>query len=336
MAIDGVLLAPAFLEAGRLTAADIHWARVGRGLVPVGETEFARDPVFGYHRVGPAGFRRAKERRGGGARAGRQYQPGGYQARRARPGSASCWPPCGTGPGSSSTPPNTPTWRRWPTGCCLPSGRVSRSCSAPGRRSCGPWPAWSRRRRFAVTQIWHSRRRGGHGLIVAGSHIGRTNRQVAVLRARGGSIGIELDVPAIMSGSPDVAAATARRVTAALARADVLLYTSRTVVAGPRRRGQSRHRPPGVRLPWRPRSARRWPPGPPGSSPRAGSPRMTSRSRGLGIRRAEVVGQLFPGLISVFRPHRRGAGGGRRALRRLRRERRRRRDAGAGRGDPQR
>ncbi len=48
---DGVLLVPAFLEAGRLTAADIHWARAGpglAGLVPVGETEFARDPAFGY------------------------------------------------------------------------------------------------------------------------------------------------------------------------------------------------------------------------------------------------------------------------------------------------
>ena len=40
---DGVLLVPAFLEAGRLTAGGIHWARVGGELVPVGETEFARD-----------------------------------------------------------------------------------------------------------------------------------------------------------------------------------------------------------------------------------------------------------------------------------------------------
>ena len=31
---DGVLLVPAFLEAGRLTAADIHWARIGPDLVP--------------------------------------------------------------------------------------------------------------------------------------------------------------------------------------------------------------------------------------------------------------------------------------------------------------
>ena len=45
---DGVLLIPAFIEAGRVTAADIHWARAGPGLVAVGETEFARDPVFGY------------------------------------------------------------------------------------------------------------------------------------------------------------------------------------------------------------------------------------------------------------------------------------------------
>ncbi len=44
---DGVLPVPAFLEAGRLTAAGTHWARTGADLVPVGQTEFARDPVFG-------------------------------------------------------------------------------------------------------------------------------------------------------------------------------------------------------------------------------------------------------------------------------------------------
>ena len=42
------MLVPAYLEAGRLTAGDIHWAPGGRRLVPVGETEFARDAVFGY------------------------------------------------------------------------------------------------------------------------------------------------------------------------------------------------------------------------------------------------------------------------------------------------
>ena len=45
---DGVLLVLAFLEAGRLTAADIHWGRIGPHLVRGGQTEFAQDPVSGY------------------------------------------------------------------------------------------------------------------------------------------------------------------------------------------------------------------------------------------------------------------------------------------------
>ena len=45
---DGVLLIPAYLEAGRFTAGDVHWARVGGEPQPVGETEFARDATFGF------------------------------------------------------------------------------------------------------------------------------------------------------------------------------------------------------------------------------------------------------------------------------------------------
>src|SRR5664279_644194 len=45
---DGVLLVPAYFEAGRFTAGDIHWANVAGELVPVGHSEFARDATFGY------------------------------------------------------------------------------------------------------------------------------------------------------------------------------------------------------------------------------------------------------------------------------------------------
>src|SRR6476660_2330994 len=37
-----------YFEAGRFTAADIHWATVGGRAVPAGTTEFARDATFGY------------------------------------------------------------------------------------------------------------------------------------------------------------------------------------------------------------------------------------------------------------------------------------------------
>lgn len=48
-AIDGVILVPAFGEAGRITVDGIHYAGNDRdGYAPVGDSEFARDATFGY------------------------------------------------------------------------------------------------------------------------------------------------------------------------------------------------------------------------------------------------------------------------------------------------
>lgn len=40
---------PAFIEAGRVTIDGIHYMKDGERLIPVSETEFAHDNVFGYH-----------------------------------------------------------------------------------------------------------------------------------------------------------------------------------------------------------------------------------------------------------------------------------------------
>ncbi len=45
---DGHLLIPAFFEGGRFTIDDIHYVLEGEQLIPAGETEFAKDAVFGY------------------------------------------------------------------------------------------------------------------------------------------------------------------------------------------------------------------------------------------------------------------------------------------------
>lgn len=45
---DGIIFTPALLEAGRYTVGDIHWAEQGGQVVPVAETEFARDPMFSF------------------------------------------------------------------------------------------------------------------------------------------------------------------------------------------------------------------------------------------------------------------------------------------------
>lgn len=48
MAFDGRLLIPAFFEGGRYTAGDVHYVLEGEVLTPAGQTEFAKDAVFGY------------------------------------------------------------------------------------------------------------------------------------------------------------------------------------------------------------------------------------------------------------------------------------------------
>lgn len=45
---DGEVICPAFFEGGRYTCDDVHYMRRDGKLVPVGETEFARDETFGY------------------------------------------------------------------------------------------------------------------------------------------------------------------------------------------------------------------------------------------------------------------------------------------------
>lgn len=47
-AVDGEIIAPCFPEGGRFTIGDVHYVREGEMLVPAGRTEFARDPTFGY------------------------------------------------------------------------------------------------------------------------------------------------------------------------------------------------------------------------------------------------------------------------------------------------
>lgn len=50
VAVDGEILCPFFKEGGRFTIGNTHYVRYGDELVPAAQTEFARDRTFGYTR----------------------------------------------------------------------------------------------------------------------------------------------------------------------------------------------------------------------------------------------------------------------------------------------
>ncbi len=297
---DGVLLVPAFLEAGRLTAADIHWARTGAGLAAVGETEFARDPTFGYTASNLRDF--IAEKSGGAI--GRDdvasisladIRLGGPpRIRELLAGLRD-----GTWVVVNATEYSDLETVAYGVALAERAGRSFLFRTGPSfvRALSGIEPAEPLR----GAEIWASGRRAGHGLIVVGSHVSQTSRQVAALRAREATTDIELDVAAIVAGDGDVAAATGRQVAAALGRSDVLLYTSRAVAAGrdgadslaiARSVSAALSRAVRAALPARPA----W------VIAKGGITSHDVALRGLGIRRAEVAGQLFPGVISVLRP----------------------------------
>src|SRR5215213_8965966 len=156
---------------------------------------------------------------------------------------------------------------------------------------------------LGASDLWPARRPGGHGLVVVGSHVGLTSRQVAVARDRGGLAEVELDVAAVADPARrdgHVAEAT-RRVVSALAGSDVLLLTSRDL-----RRG--RDAAESLEISGRVSTAvtevvrGALPAKPAWVVAKGGITSHDVAVRGLGIRRAKVLGQLFPGLVSVFRP----------------------------------
>jgi uncharacterized protein YgbK (DUF1537 family) len=254
---DGVLLVPAFFEAGRVTRGDIHYA----GEEPVGETEFARDATFGYRSSNLIDF--VREKTGEDARS--------VSAERLDALDAGGW-----------IVVNAESYEDLDA--------IVRAVRASGRRflyRTGPSFVRALAGLAAKPPLTDIDTGSGHGLVVVGSHVGLTTRQV---EATTGLREFELDVDAL---DPESLGA---RVREALADDDVLVFTSRALRDG----GLETARAISKAVTEVVRIALDAEPG--WVIAKGGITSHDVAVHGLGIRRAEVLGQLLPGMISVFRP----------------------------------
>jgi uncharacterized protein YgbK (DUF1537 family) len=299
---DGVLLIPAYLEAGRCTAGDVHWARVGGEPRPVGETEFARDATFGFAASNLREFIAEKSR--GSIRADQvrsitldDIRLGGRQrvARLLADVTDRAFVVVNAvdyadldivvlGLLDAEASGKAFLYR---TGPSFPQALAGLAPRPP----------------LQAPDLWPAGRPTGHGLVVVGSHVGLTSRQVAVARARGDLTGVELRVPVVadpVRRDAHVAEVTGR-VVGALTQSDVLLFTSRTLIRDTDPAASleiSRNVSAAVVDVVRGAVAA----GPAWVVAKGGITSHDVALHALGIRRATVVGQLLPGLISVFRP----------------------------------
>jgi uncharacterized protein YgbK (DUF1537 family) len=299
---DGVLLIPAYFEAGRLTAGDIHWATVSGQLVPVGASEFARDATFGYTSSNLREF--VAEKSKGTIAADQVHTITLTDIREGGPDRVADILAVVTG--GAWVVVNATDYADLEIVVLGVQQAEERGRSFVYR--CGPsFPralaGLEPQGPLTAAQIWPTGRPSGHGLVVVGSHVGLTSRQVAKAQQRGGLTETEMDVPTLLDPDrrDDHVAGIGKQVAEALAVSDVLLFTSRTLQRGGDADDSlaiSRTVSTAVVEVVQTALAAH----PAWVVAKGGITSHDVAVRGLGIRRAEVIGQLFPGMVSVFRP----------------------------------
>ena len=247
--VDVTLLCPAYPEAGRVTIDDVHWVVDGDALVPVAETEFARDPTFGY---GHSDLRQWVAERSG--ERWRADEVASISLRDIRAGG-----PSRVARMVMSHESDAPMVVNAadPADLDVVALGVVMAEAAGKTVLCRTGPSFTRARaglpvRPPLTQGLMRRALDGnpavHGLVVVGSHTQRTTEQMRRALALDGLTEVELHVPALLD--PSRSEAEVRTVTeavvAGLGNADVLLRTSRQLITGSSRSGawKSRARSP--------------------------------------------------------------------------------------------
>lgn len=237
--VDGVVMVPAFPDAGRVTIGGEHYVRASEGaLTPVSDTEFAKDPTFGFSTSNLPDY---VEEKTGGRVAARDVIV--LDLGTIRSGAAAIAD--AIAPARNSIPIVADITgendlralalgldeaeRRgasllYRVGPPFVRGRIGQEARAPltAEEVYGDLASGGARTDLAVG-----------GLIVVGSHVGLTTRQLERLTAEHPSARtIEIDVSRLLTAEEAGAhlEATVSAVVRALAEGDVVVHTSRTLV----------------------------------------------------------------------------------------------------------
>lgn len=301
--VDAVLLAPSFTDAGRLTIGGVHWLRTPDGLLPVADSEFARDATFGYHSSRLAEW--VAEKSGGRIPADSVVQLTIDQIRGGTTGTIRATLTAAKDRQVVAVDGVTDDDLRAVVLAILAAERegagfVFRIGPSFVRALVGQdaQPPLSDAELEEVTG------RRGHGLVVVGSHVGLTTRQLARLAERRPFAHVELDVRALLDerGAAEHIDTAVNSAAAALDDALVVLSTSRTLVRGAdesasldiaRRVSEALTRTTGRIV-----AGRR----PAYVIAKGGITSSDIATGALGIERARVRGSLLPGLVSLWEP----------------------------------
>ena len=250
--VDGVLVIPAYIEPGRVTLDSVHWTRTLDGMIPVAESEFAQDASFGYASSDLRDWVAEKTegriaRDDVGTITLTDIRSGGQDRVRELLRELSDGRPAVVDAAADADlrvvvaallraeqEGQNFVYRIGPSFVRSRVGQVA----APAITAERLRELLADQTKDAGDARPDTRPHTRHGLIVIGSHVGLTTRQLNALREQGDIIEIELDVPLLLDERTraDHLAETSDRAAGALRRneadADVVIRTSRDLVKG--------------------------------------------------------------------------------------------------------
>lgn len=297
--IDGVILCPAFFEAGRIVVDDILWVRDGQDLVPVAETEYAADPHFGYRHSNL--LRWAADKLGPTPEV---VSVGIEDIRHGGPGRVAEL--LGTVRGRAVVAVNAADYvdiEVFALGLLAAEEAGKRFLYRTGPSLVGALSANRSLNPLTPEEIYEDAAPEGHGLVVVGSHTGLTTRQVDRAKRDLDLEYVEVDTRALIDDrrrGPELGRAVAH-VGRALHTRDVIVATGRESITAENPQdglAQGRRISGGlvdlVRL-LDPNRPLRY------LVAKGGITSSDVATAGLGVAKARVVGQMLVGQISVWR-----------------------------------
>jgi uncharacterized protein YgbK (DUF1537 family) len=302
---DGIVIVPAFPDAGRVTIGGTHFMRGDGGtLIPVAETEFAQDATFGFTSSRLAEY--VEEKSGGRYAAGEVIV---LDLGVIRGGTAAIADVLGRASGGTPIVVDVVTendLRALALGLAEAERRGAMLLYRVGPPFVRARIGQEVRPPLSADEAYAGVTPGrGGGLVVIGSHVGLTTRQLGVLQAEHPAARVvELQVEKLLDAPTADAEldAVVADVVSGLADGDVVLHTSRVLVradSAAESLGIARtvsaglvsvvqrtlaHRPPRFVI------------------AKGGITSSDIATEGLQIRRAIVRGPMLPGIVSLWEP----------------------------------
>lgn len=297
---DGVIVCPAFFEAGRITVDDVHWVEQDGVLVPVGETEFASDPDFGYSASNLASW--IEEKTEGRLPAGGVLSIGLADLREGGPERVSGL--LREVRGGQPVIVNATGYADLEVFVLglLDAEEAGKSfVYRTGPSFVRARSGASEKDPLGADDLYRRRSPSGRGLVIVGSHVRLTNEQLECAGRLDELEKVEVSVPRLLEPEwrEEELESVSRQVNRGLARSDVMVYTSRGVAGcGGRTQLEVGEIVSGALVEVMRRVDRKL-------SLRfvvakGGITSSEIATRGLNVRRAEVAGQMLPGIIPAW------------------------------------